>query len=67
MIKPFTILSVQPVPAEQITNVQFEVTKTVRSGDKGFSTQKMRSMIAVPDGQDIDMFLFKALEDSGWV
>lgn len=67
MIKPFKILSSQHVEAEGITNVHFEVTKAVRSSDKGFTTHKMQTMLSVPDGEDIDMFLFRALEDSGWV
>ena len=67
MIKPFKILKTEHVDTDGVTNVHYEVTKTSRNSDKGFTTNKMQTMISVPDGQDIDMYIFKALEASGWI
>ena len=67
MIKPFKILRSEHIEADRVTNVLYEVSKTSRSGDKGFTTNTMQTMIAVPDGEDIDLYIFKALEANGWI
>jgi hypothetical protein len=66
MIKPFKILSTRQEP-DGGTGVTFEVSKTKYLTKKITQTSTLNTYISIPAGEDIDMYLFKDLQQSGWL
>jgi len=66
MIKPFKILETRP-EKEGGTGVIFEVFKSQVSENRTTGGRLMRTYISVPEGKDIDQYVFDFLEQGGWV
>ena len=68
IIKPFTITSTKP-EMDGGTGVNFEITKVQYLDDNRSKTKtvKMVSYISVPEGEDIDTYLYSYLQKGGWV
>lgn len=66
MIKPFTILSTRSEP-DGGTGVFFEVSRTRYINEQVTETDTMRSYISVPEGEDVDTYLYNNLHEMGWV
>jgi hypothetical protein len=66
MIKPFKIISTRQEP-DGGTGVTFEVSKTIYLSEAKTETKSLKTYISVPAGEDIDMYLFKDLQQSGWL
>jgi hypothetical protein len=66
MIKPFKILSTRQEP-DGGTGVFFEVSKTKFLTETRTQTDTLKTYISVPAGEDIDMYLFRDLQQAGWI
>jgi len=65
MIKPFKIIHTRKEP-DGGTGVIFEVSRTDAKAANTSSTLTMQTYMLVPDGEDIDAFLFEKLSKAGW-
>ena len=66
MIKPFKILQTR-TEQDGSTGVIFEVFKSQVSEDRTASGRLMRTYISVPEGEDVDQYLFNFLDQGGWL
>jgi hypothetical protein len=66
MIKPFKILNTRLEP-DGGTGVSFEVSKTIYLTESKTETKTLKAYISVPAGEDIDMYLFRDLQQAGWL
>jgi hypothetical protein len=66
MIKPFKITSIRHEP-DGGTTVFFTISKVQQLTDTLSSAKTLETAILVPQGQDIDQYLFDDLTKSGWI
>jgi hypothetical protein len=66
MIKPFKILETR-TEQDGSTGVVFEVFKSQVSENGTSGGRLMRTYISVPEGEDIDQYVFNFLDRGGWV
>ncbi len=65
MIKPFKIIHTRK-EEDGGTGVIFEVSKVVGTGANTSTLETMQTYMLVPDGQDVDAYLFEQLSKAGW-
>jgi hypothetical protein len=66
MIKPFKITSTRQEP-DGGTTVFFTVSKVQQISETLSESKSLQTAILVPQGQDIDQYLFDDLTKSGWI
>ena len=66
MIKPFKIIGTSPAE-EGATRVHFEVSRSELLSDGTYHTTTMETVHYVPEGNDVDEYLFKILQEQGWI
>ena len=68
IVKPFKVLDVKE-ELDGGQGVNFEVSKTEYTDEDKTTTRTvtMNSYISVPNGEDVDTYLFNYLNAGGWV
>lgn len=66
VVKPFTVLDTKK-EVDGSQGVTFTITKTHFMGDATNKTVKMTTYISVPEGDNVDTFLFTYLSEGGWL
>lgn len=66
MIKPFEIIGTRPVEGLG-TGVTYKVWRTEFSKPGHSQTLECETFIIVPDGENIEEYLFEVLSKSGWI
>jgi hypothetical protein len=66
MIKPFKILETRPIDGHG-TGVTYRVWRTEWAEPGRSRTIECQSFMIVPEGRDIDEYLFQALSEAGWI
>ncbi len=65
MIKPFKIIQTRK-EEDGGTGVIFEVSKVVGKAANTSTMTTMQTYMLVPEGQDVDAYLFEKLSKAGW-
>jgi len=66
MIKPFKITSLRHEP-DGGTTVFFTVTRVQQISETLSESKSLETAILVPQGEDIDQYIFDDLTKSGWI
>lgn len=66
MIKPFKITNTRQEP-DGGTTVFFTVTKVQQVSETSSQSKTLETAILVPQGENIDQYLFNDLTKSGWI
>ncbi len=65
MIKPFKIIQTR-TEAEGSTGVIYEVWRCTSMTATKSEEQRVRAYMSIPQGRDVDAYLFEQLSQAGW-
>jgi len=66
IVKPFTVLDTKE-ETDGSQGVTFAITKTQFIDDATNKTIKMTTYVSIPEGEDVNTFLFTYLSEGGWL
>ena len=65
MIKPFKVIQTRP-EADGTTGAIYEVWRYTSLTATKSEEQRMRAYMSIPQGRDVDEYLFEQLSQAGW-
>jgi hypothetical protein len=65
MIKPFKVIETR-AEADGSTGVIYEVSKVTSISSSRTKTDRLQAYMTIPEGADVDAYLFEQLSKAGW-